>query len=240
MLNYSVPLLERELISWTRPKGQINQWTTDVTMTFVWWDWDWQWCYNILIFNLVPWIRIDNNNPFIWDWQWYYNIMTFQEDLEIKKLCSRLGSETWGQRLPKSEGVSLFVRLLPRMNVYWQKMILAERFQVEIEDFDGHTRLASLPGADLRTCWPGAPSLSHGPRAWWHWASVHFPCTCSHLCRVEKVYRPLLASQQDFLTVWTWKTENEVFKTPTKWASLQHFLGKNFHSFKNSCLSLKP
>lgn len=143
MLNFSVPLLQRELISWTRPKGQINQWTTDITTTFVWWDWDWQWCYNILIFNLVPSVGIDNNNPFIWDWQWCYNIMTFQEDLEIKKLCSRLGSETWGQRLPNSEGVSLFVRLLPRMNVYWQKMVLAERFQVEIEDFDGHTRLAS-------------------------------------------------------------------------------------------------
>ena len=80
-------------------------------------------------------------------------------------------------------------------------MVLVERFQVEIEDFDGHT---ALPGADLRTSWPGAPSLplGHEPddAGLLFIFLAHAP-KGPHLCRMEKIYRPLLPSQQDFLTV---------------------------------------
>ena len=80
-------------------------------------------------------------------------------------------------------------------------MVLVERFQVEIEDFDGHT---ALPGADLRTRWPGAPSLplGHEPDdAGLLFIFLEHAPKGLHLSRMEKIYRPLLPSQQDFLTV---------------------------------------
>ena len=126
------------------------------------------------------------------------------------------------------------------MNVYWQKIVLVERFQLETEDFDEHTSPASLRGADLRACCAGAPSLSHGHKphdtgfcpfsllllpkgstsAGWR----RFRDPCHHLSKISWVYEH-------------GKQKTRLSGHPQNWASFTVFSGEEF-SFPEELMSI--